>query len=167
MKCLVFSDSHGTVCYMRRALDMHPDCDVVFFLGDGLADAYDMMKEKGKFWILVRGNCDYDTGIFNKEIMKTERITLSGYKIVATHGDLYGVKYGVDGVRLLAEREGCDLVLFGHTHSPEEKYFTSGEGAYYLFNPGSIGRSYGNKASYGLITLTDSGILLSHGYFSD
>ena len=33
MKCLCFSDSHGTSAYMRRALKMHPDAEVVFFLG--------------------------------------------------------------------------------------------------------------------------------------
>ncbi len=37
MKCLVFSDSHGNVSYMKKALRLHPDAEVVFFLGDGLA----------------------------------------------------------------------------------------------------------------------------------
>jgi predicted phosphodiesterase len=39
MKCLVFSDSHGSSYGMLKALALHPDAEVVFFLGDGLSDA--------------------------------------------------------------------------------------------------------------------------------
>ena len=46
MKCLCFSDSHGTSAYMRRALKMHPDAEVVFFLGDGLSDLEELTGEK-------------------------------------------------------------------------------------------------------------------------
>ena len=39
MKCLILSDSHGNTSYLSRALSLHPDAEVVFFLGDGLSDA--------------------------------------------------------------------------------------------------------------------------------
>ena len=45
-KILVFSDSHGTTHNMRRAIDMHPDAEVIFFLGDGLSDIELFIKDK-------------------------------------------------------------------------------------------------------------------------
>ncbi len=95
------------------------------------------------------------------QIKKTEEITLLGKKIFLTHGDLYGVKYGTERLGYAAEERGADIVLFGHTHIPHEEYI-SAQKPYYLFNPGSISSpSY----SYGIITLTESTVLLSHGRF--
>ena len=58
MKCLVFSDSHSYYYSMVRALKLHPDAEIVFFLGDGLSDI-DYVAEhlpNAKF-LAVRGNC--------------------------------------------------------------------------------------------------------------
>ncbi len=163
MKCLCFSDSHGFGYYMRQALLAHPDAEVVFFLGDGTSDAESIfLSDRTRQWICVRGNCDFRSYVGNTEIKKLESITLMGKKIVLTHGDLYGAKYGPDGLLRLAEHTGAHILLFGHTHEPFEKYFSTDTGGVYLFNPGSIGSSYG-AASYGVITLTESGVLLSHG----
>ena len=165
MKCICFSDSHGSISYMKRALDAHPDAEVVFFLGDGLDDVAQLAEyDRKRAWLVVRGNCDLRSTMLERDVKKLESVTLMGKKIVYTHGDLYGAKYGSDGLILLAERTGADIVLFGHTHAPFEKY-VSGERGVYLFNPGSIGQSYVNKPSYGLMTLTDSGVLFSHGSF--
>ncbi len=163
MKCLCFSDSHGYSYYMKEALRAHPDCEVVFFLGDGISDAEAIfLTDRARQWILVRGNCDFRSYVAGEEIKKLESITLMGKKIVLTHGDLYGVKYGPDGLLRLAEQSGADIVLFGHTHEPYEKYFNTDSHGVYLFNPGSIGSSYG-ASSYGVMTLTESGVLFSHG----
>lgn len=164
MKCLCFSDSHGYTYYMKRALAAHPDCEVVFFLGDGLSDAEMLaMSDPTKSWLFVRGNCDYRSFLSGEKVEKVASITLMGKKIVYTHGDLYGAKYGSDGLLLLAERTDADIVLFGHTHSPFEKYFDTEKRGVYLFNPGSIGSDFASAPSYGVITLTDSGVLFSHG----
>ena len=72
------------------------------------------------------------------------------------------MKYGLDGAIKLATEQNADILLFGHTHTPLEKYIPTDEGGFYLFNPGSIGAGYGG-ASYGVINITDKGILLSHG----
>lgn len=163
MKCLVFSDSHGCVGYMREALRMHPDAEVVFFLGDGVSDinhiaAYDIER----MWICVRGNCDFTKIFRESELNKTEEITLLGKKILLTHGDLYNVKFGLDRLKYLAIERNADIVLFGHTHIPSEEYVSS-EKPFYLFNPGSISSpSY----SFGIITLDESGVLFSHGSFA-
>lgn len=161
MKCLIFSDSHGSHLALAKALKLHPDCDIVFFLGDGLSD-FDMLAlgDNTKMWIAVRGNCDYDPYFKDKFVPKTDTITLFGKKIVLTHDDLYGVKSGEGGLISLAREEQADIVLFGHTHRRREFYH---EGVYY-FNPGSLTPSYPNPSSYGLLTIDENNILLSHGY---
>ena len=163
MKIICFSDSHGVSGFIKRALDIHPECEVVFFLGDGLEDIEPFLRDTRRAFITVRGNCDRTSFVGSRAVLKTESITLEGVKICATHGDLYGAKYGSDGLLLLAEREGYDVVLFGHTHAPFESFRRIGERGVYLFNPGSIGLSYGNTPTYGLIDITDGGISFSHG----
>ena len=163
MKCLVFSDSHGTSFGMRQALNMHRDAEVVFFLGDGLSDFEELISDKTRAYFAVRGNCDTSALLGDVMVKKTDSITLMGYRIFLTHGDLYGVKYGLDGIKGLAVDHNCDIVLFGHTHQGLEKYIPTENGGYYLFNPGSIGGGYGNKPSYGIINITDKGVLLPHG----
>ena len=162
MKCLCFSDSHGSAYNIRVALNKHPDAEVVFFLGDGLRDLEDFVLDRSRAWFAVQGNCDYNALLGETIVKKTDSITLMGKRIFFTHGDLYGVKYGLDGVKKLALDHSADLVLFGHTHQPLEQYVSTDEGGFYLFNPGSIGAGYGGS-SYGVISISDSGILLSHG----
>ena len=163
MKCLVISDSHGASYSIRRVLNIHPDCEIVFFLGDGLRDLEEFIYDRSRMWIAVRGNCDSTALLGDSMTKKTDSITLMGRRIFLTHGDLYGVKYGLDGISKLAVDHNADIVLFGHTHLPLEKYISTDEGGYYLFNPGSIGGGYGSRPSYGLINITEQGILLSHG----
>ncbi len=163
MKCLCFSDSHGNGYGIRRALNMHPDAEVIFFLGDGLSDIEPFIYDRSRMWIAVRGNCDSTALLGDAMVKKTDSITLMGRRIFLTHGDLYGVKYGLDGISGLAADHNADIVLFGHTHMPLEKYVPTDNGGYYLFNPGSIGGGFGSRCTYGVINITDSGILLSHG----
>lgn len=160
MKCLVFSDSHGSNLAIRTALNMHKDAEVVFFLGDGLSDLEPFVTDKSRAFLAVRGNCDRSALLGEAMVKKTDNINIEGRRIVFTHGDLYGVKYGLDGVIKLASDTSADLVLFGHTHIPLEKYIPTDDGGFYLFNPGSAG-AY--KPSFGIINVTEKGILLSHG----
>lgn len=163
MKCLCFSDSHGSPSLIRSALRTHPDAEAVFYLGDGLTDILPLAEtDNTRAWFLVRGNCDYSAAFRGEEIKKLGSVTLCGKRITYTHGDLYGAKYGFDGLTLLAERTESDIILYGHTHTATEKYFNLSHGGVYLFNPGSAALAYGTSPSYGIITLTDSGVLLSH-----
>ena len=164
MKCLCFSDSHGTHLGIARALKMHPDAEVIFFLGDGLSDFEKFIYDRSRMWIAVRGNWDVNGLLGDNYVKKTDSITLMGYRIILTHGDMYGVKYGLDGISRLAVDQNADIVLFGHTHQMLEKYVSTDDGGFYLFNPGSIGGGFGIKPSYGVINLSENGILLSHGF---
>ncbi len=159
MKCLVFSDSHGSSYAMKSALSAHRDAEAVFFLGDGLSDA-ELISEfdRARTWFYVRGNCDFKTAVFGETVEKTGEVTLLGKKIVYTHGDLYAVKYGSEGLVSLARERGADIVLFGHTHSACEHYEN---GVWYL-NPGAAS---GYSPSYGILTLTENGVLFSTAYF--
>ena len=157
MKCLIFSDSHGAVYKMERALNKHPDAEVVFFLGDGLSDADSLAAfDNRKMWIVVRGNCDFRAFFLGREVSKTEEIILEGKRILATHGDIYDVKWGLEKLKSLARSRKADIVLFGHTHLPHEEY-VGGDMPFYLFNPGSLSRSYG------ILSLSENTVLFSHG----
>ena len=160
MKCLVFSDSHGYTEHMERALRLHPDAEVVFFLGDGLREVDDVAaRHSDKFWVAVRGNCDFYPLFGDRAAEKTETVSLSGYTVTATHGDLFGAKYGCAELISLARKTGSDVVLFGHTHAPFTRYVSEYDKPFYLFNPGSISLSSG---SFGVIMLGKNP-LLSHG----
>lgn len=163
MKALCFSDSHGNSAAIRRALNLHPDAEVVFFLGDGLSDLELFINDKTKVFLAVRGNCDSSALLGESFVKKTDSITIEGHRIVFTHGDLYGAKYGLDGLKKLASDSSADLVLSGHTHQPMEKYIPTDDGGYYLFNPGSLAGGYGVKPSYGVISIVSGEIVLSHG----
>ncbi len=160
MKCLVFSDSHGSSLLMEKALDMHRDAEVVFFLGDGLYEAESLaVKYPLVSFICVKGNCDAYTDFSGSAVKKTEAVNLMGYNIVLTHGDLYGAKSGKEGLVSLANAREADVLLFGHTHIPELSYLTELKKPLYLFNPGSISLREG---SFGIMTLGKTP-LFSHG----
>ena len=173
MKCLVFSDSHGYAGFMRRALRNHPDCEAVFFLGDGLRDLDELWGEFPTVTFYpVRGNCDTTFIAMGMSVLKTGECTLMGKRIVYNHGDLTGVKYGITGTVKLAVETDADIVLFGHTHSPVAAYIpieaAAAEGfeaktPFYIMNPGAIGMN--GSPTYGVITLTEGEPLLSHGRF--
>ena len=164
MKCLVFSDSHNCSRHIYSAIRLHKDAEIVFFLGDGLSDIDEVRYAHPNVKILaVRGNCDMRMFALDSIVQKTAEIEISGKKIVYTHGDLYGAKYGIGGLEKLAMDKNADIVLFGHTHTPELKYVSEYEKPFYLFNPGSIGSGQG---SYGILTLTEGQEpLFSHGNF--
>lgn len=165
MKCLVISDSHrGGDRAILRLLAAHPDAEAVFFLGDGLSDL-DVLagNDTARTYFPVRGNCDYTDTFRDFLVPKTDEVILEGKRIVFTHGDLYGAKYGVGGLLALARERDADVVLFGHTHVPTEICERVGEKTVYLCNPGSIGASPDGRDTFGILTLTGDSVLFSIG----
>ena len=144
MKFIVFSDSHGDVDHMIRAVRLENPA-LCFFLGDG---EYDLTRLQRRFPSLpvnaVRGNCD-----LRSTLPRALTCAAGGVRIFATHGHLYGVKH--DPIyRELCEAalaENADVVLFGHTHEPFRDRTMGME----LLNPGSICPT--TRPSYGLILL--------------
>lgn len=163
MQCLILSDSHSHGENIGKALRKCPDAEVVFYLGDGISalDGY-IERYRDKAWFFVLGNCDRPECINGSFVKKVDTITLCKRKIVLTHGDLYGAKYGVGGLISLAKESGADIILFGHTHKRLE-YYDSQHGIW-LFNPGALENSWDTGASFGLLTLNEKGdALFSHG----
>ena len=157
LKCLVISDSHGAVERLRTAVKRAGRIDAMFFLGDGLSDLADVIRTHPEIPVIaVKGNCDFADPLTDRNVYKIESITLNDTKIVLTHGDLYGAKYGLDGLISLAKNTSADVILYGHTHERCEAYI---DGVYYL-NPGTL-RGDRNPPSAGILTVTEKGILFS------
>ena len=144
MKFIVFSDSHGDVDHMIRAVRLENPA-LCFFLGDG---EYDLTRLQRRFPSLpvnaVRGNCD-----LRSTLPRALTCAAGGVRIFATHGHLFGVKHDPIYRELCyaALEENADVVLFGHTHEP----FRDKTMGMLLLNPGSIGPT--TRPSYGLILL--------------
>ncbi|MBR0535759.1 MAG: YfcE family phosphodiesterase [Clostridia bacterium] len=154
MRIIVISDSHGRWSNVVEAIDNEPSAEVVYFLGDGVRDYEDAQSihAGSKAFIGVRGNCDMYCDLPFKDIR-----TLENKKIYATHGHCEHVKYGIEELKHLARKEGCDIVLYGHTHEALSTY----EDGLYIFNPGTM--KYGQ---YGVIDITPNGIICFNKYLS-
>ncbi len=147
MRILVLSDSHRHNFNLFSAITEEPTSEVVYFLGDG-ANEFEEAKliyGKEQAFIGVRGNCDLSSFLPEKDIR-----TICDKKILATHGYLQNVKFGLTDLQLEAVSEKCDIVLFGHTHKPESIYK---DGIYY-FNPGSL-----KDGCYGVVDITKNGVI--------
>lgn len=144
MKILVFSDSHGTVRYMREAVAAQRP-DRVLHLGDVMRDGEELARALPELPIdQVCGNCD---GYYAQPEEKV--LDLRGHRIFMTHGHLYHVKSGLSLAVRAAQERGAEVLLFGHTHQP----LVDRQGPLWIMNPGSI-RGWG-PTTYGVLTLED------------
>lgn len=116
--------------------------DRVFFLGDyerdgrRLAARYPTVPAG-----IVRGNCDGCGGSPDELVVELE-----GFRFLLTHGHLHRAKLGCSLLREAGREAGADMVCFGHTHQALNE-----RSGVWLFNPGTIGGPYGQRASYGVI----------------
>ncbi|MBR2337226.1 MAG: metallophosphoesterase [Clostridia bacterium] len=134
IKITVISDTHGNLSAIDKMAQIILESDYVFHLGDHFDDMKNyahVLKDK---LYRVHGNCDWGN-------QKDVTVQIGDHKIFATHGDLYGAKKGVDRLIKKAKEEGCDIVLYGHTHSSEIKR----ESGILLINPGTLQKYSANK----------------------
>lgn len=169
MKILVFSDSHGDSAYMRAALRAHRgDTDLVYFLGDGIRDFANAMADfPSTPHIVISGNNDSAIAAVaaGMEAVSRDARTIDGVRILAVHGHSERVKWGHESLICKAAETGADLVLFGHTHTPENRCVTvpfESERRIHLFNPGAVGPSLAH--TYGVIYVISGKISADHGY---
>ncbi len=144
MKILIFSDSHRNVRAMVNIVE-NENPDYIIHLGDLETDAHEIAQRYPRIPVCsVAGNCDlWPRG-------KTRLLfELYGKKFFITHGHMYNVKLGLDGIRNTALTAGADICLFGHTHIPHYEE-TAGM---LLINPGSVGM---DSRTYGTLTLKDN-----------
>lgn len=130
-RLFVMSDSHrGTGMLELTAEHIAENrYDMLIHLGDVCRDAEWLEQQLGRQVISVPGNCDF----FSHEA-REEELFVENVKILLTHGDGFGVKTGLDRLSYYAEERGCQLALFGHTHSPFSGYV----GKSLLVNPGAL-----------------------------
>lgn len=151
MRILVISDSHRRTSVIDKILTAQPDAKYVFFLGDNVGDIEDFEYiYSDKKFCVVSGNCDFASVVPSVGVE-----TVAGKKILYTHGHTFGVKSTTENLKKTAMQNGCDIVLYGHTHVSKILY---DEGVY-IVNPGSCSQPREGKASYAIIDITDSGIM--------
>ena len=135
----ILSDTHGN----RRAIDnlenILNESDYIIHLGDTSGDGSYIHKKHGDKTYLVNGNCD-PLKLGENELI----IEIEGVKIFATHGHLYSAKATLLKLALRAKELGCNICLYGHTHSAREDEF---EGVT-LINPGCMTRYSQNSYCY-------------------
>ncbi len=148
MRAIVISDIHGDYTNLNSILLSQSKAEVVFFLGDGEEDI-ERIKHNfpNKMFVMVKGNCDWGSKLPIEQFF-----TLEGKKIMLTHGHAYDVKLTYNRIINNAKYNDCDVLLFGHTHSPLTLY----EDGLYIMNPGS---ACGYDATYGTLDITPQGIV--------
>ena len=162
MRIIVFSDSHNYDTNMRRVLELNRNrFDLCIHLGDGCRE-FELLSEEYPCvpFVTVNGNGeDWDRAPRVRETV----LDLDGVRIMVTHGHIYNVKYGTSRLEYGAVKKECDIVLYGHTHIPDNRYIPDIMGrSLYIFNPGSISRPpLGYKPSFGVIEITGSGVSLN------
>jgi putative phosphoesterase len=173
MKFVIISDTHGRDDLVSEVLSIHKIRDGVLFLGDGLCDVNPLDATAwGSMFAAVRGNCDaYSFGTAFFDYPYERILNIGEYTVSMMHGHTRSVKSGLEEAVCYSARQGANVLLYGHTHIPAEKYYPAGTviSGYtlprdmYVFNPGSLGNPPDGKHTYGLMQIRNRQILFSHG----
>ncbi len=172
---LIVSDTHGRVSRLNELIERRQgllkDGEVLtlIYLGDGLSDLFSCRQYDNIIVHAVRGNCDALDRFspYGEEIPLYRVINVGKYRVFMAHGHTLSVKSTRDELCREASRLCADIALFGHTHAPCLEYIKKGsvrrlERDIALFNPGSLGDYEG---SFGNLSVSDNGFLLSHGKY--
>ena len=147
MKILVVSDTHGSYRNFKKVMQLNRNADVVVHCGDSRNELDEIKREyPDKMYYTVKGNCDFGTAL-----PVVEEFTADGVRFMATHGHIYGVKYGLLELSMAAREKNAQVVLFGHTHYAMDEVVDGIRD----FNPGSLG--YGK--SFGVIEIRNGQVL--------
>lgn len=146
-KILFITDSHGNFLKIYDIIKF-ADFNMIISTGDYCDDAEEISYVYPEIeYHIVKGNCDFYNTIY-KEI---EIFEVEDKKILITHGHLFNVKGSMSLLEKEAEKEGVDLVCFGHTHIP---YLKEKNGIKY-FNPGAL-----KDGNYGVLIIDKENIEL-------
>lgn len=122
----IISDSHGSVENAYAFRDRIGRVDALYHLGDHTDDAEELAQILNCGYVAVRGNCDPFSSYPLIEVIEWD-----GTRILLLHG------HSVSGrlnLRLLAEQEHANVVLFGHSHVPSIETVDG----ILMINPGSL-----------------------------
>ena len=151
-RIVVISDTHKDFAALKKIVDRHRmNADLFIHLGDVEEDVRQLRAIDPDLPIRnVRGNCD-----FGSRSKAVDILTLGKAKILFCHGHTMFVGAGTDTLEAAAREAGCCVALYGHTHVSECRY----KDGLYIMNPGSPAQPRDGKKSYGIIDITDTGIL--------
>lgn len=145
----VISDTHGSAPEIRACAILGAEADEWYHLGDHASDAEILRRYTDKPIHSVRGNCDLGVNVPPTRIMQVE-----GCRIMLMHGHSYGVEPEYTfRARLHAEEQGCNVLLYGHTHISEISMY----GGILIVNPGSPSQPRGGRAPSFAILKVDGG----------
>ncbi len=154
MRIVAFSDSHGSLGSVFKLFEQTAhSTDLYLFAGDGLADVDSALLIYPKPVVRVAGNNDFfanepPTRVFEEQ----------GVKILLTHGNQDGARFGNEGLNRLATQNSCKILVYGHTHCRSLRQ----ENGVWFVNPGSVAIPRDGKApSYAIIDITAKGIDVS------
>lgn len=142
MKLLIVSDSHGNVSRIQKIVDQEDPFDCLIHCGDGIRDLFHVDVPGGARIVRVSGNIDLSV-VYDMDRIVTQEI--GGMRFMITHGDLYDAHNGYGMLLSEGRKMGCDIVLFGHTHT---QYHSGGRPI--LFNPGAAANGF-----YGVINIAE------------
>ena len=127
------------------------DTDHILHLGDVEEDVRKIQALYPSLSIRsVRGNCD-----FGSKSKPVDIVELGCARILFCHGHTMFVSAGTEYLENAAREAGCNVALYGHTHVSYCRY----KDGLYIMNPGSPSSPRDGKASYGIIDITETGLL--------
>jgi len=136
----------------QRVFDIFRNVDFIIHAGDLVELSVIDELEQAAPVLAVHGNMDSSEA--NDALPTINSLKVFGWKIGVIH-DPY-VLNGSDKMIYLAQENGFNVLVYGHTHSPRIKW----EGEILLVNPGSPTdpSSFLNKPSVGLLQITKKAI---------
>ena len=133
MLVVAASDTHGRNDRLKTLEEKYPYASLYLHGGDWGGDPKDYPK-----WISVKGNND----IRGSDELPSMRIVEAGeHKILMLHGHQIPSNRRTEGLINLAKQNGCDIVIYGHSHKPSVEVHDG----ILLVNPGSLSRSRDGK----------------------
>jgi putative phosphoesterase len=161
VRLVVIADTHLTGDVTDRLpkplLEAIEEADLVLHAGDVTTlSALEELSALSSMHCVLGNNDTSLVGVVPEQL----RLTLEGVEVAMIHDS--GTRVG-RASRLAARFPSADLVIYGHSHVPDD---SEGLGGQWLFNPGSpTQRRAQPSRTYGLLELRD-GQILSHEILS-
>lgn len=150
IKVVIISDSHGNLDNVRKIMEKEQNVHQVIHLGDLIGQEMQLKEICGCEISFVKGNCDYYADNPVSDVLE-----IGANRIFITHGHHYGVNFGIDRLCYAAKENQCNIVMYGHTHVPENSVY----GGIIVVNPGSVSqpRQLNHKATYAVMKIDGQG----------
>lgn len=128
-RILIVSDTHGRITYLQDVWRRSGPLDLTIHLGDVEGGEQILRRLAPCPMEMIAGNNDYFTNLPGEKVIR-----IGKYNIFLTHGHRYRVHYGNELLLEEARKRDCQIVMYGHTHAPELRYYPGVT----VLNPGSI-----------------------------